>query len=81
MAQGNFDTMVERENVLLAETHWVLKVVQSRYSQRSCDNINELFQVLFPGCKIIEKFSCGRAKCGYIINHSFALYFVEGVKI
>ena len=64
--------MVERENVLLAEIRWVLKEVQSRYSQRSCDDINELFQVMFPGHKTIEKFSRDRNECGYIINHVIA---------
>ena len=77
MAQGTLETMVEKANVLLAEIRWVLKVVQSRYSQRSCNDINELFQVMFPGHKIIEKCSCGRTKCGYIINHGLAHYFVE----
>ena len=32
---------------------------------------------MFPGDKIIEKFSCGRTKCGYIINHGLGPYFVE----
>ena len=77
MTQGSLDTMVERKNVLLAEIRWVLKVIQSRYSQRSCDDINELLQVIFPGHKIIEKFPCGRTTCGYIINHGLAPYFVE----
>ena len=39
MAQGTLDKMVERENILLAEVRWVLKVVQSRYLQHSYDNI------------------------------------------
>ena len=50
IAQAILDTIVERE-----------KVVQSRFSQRSWDDINELFQVMFPGHKIIEKFSCDRS--------------------
>ena len=32
---------------------------------------------MFPGNKIIEKISCGRTKCGYIINHGLTPYFVE----
>ena len=32
---------------------------------------------MFPGNKIIEKISCGRTKCGYIINHGLAPYFIE----
>ena len=32
---------------------------------------------MFPGHKITEKISCGRTKCGYIINHGLAGYFVE----
>ena len=64
MAQRTLDTMVDKENVLLAVIRWVLKVVQSRYSQHSSYDITELFKVIFSGHKIIEKFSYGRTKCG-----------------
>ena len=32
---------------------------------------------LFPGHQVAEKFSCGRTKCGYYINHVPAPYFLE----
>jgi len=66
--------MVEKDNVFFAEVQWVLKVVQAKYSQRSCDGLNELFKVMFPDSNVAENFSCGRTKCGYIINHGLAPY-------
>ena len=32
---------------------------------------------MFPGNKTVEKFSCGRTKCGYCINHGLAPYFLK----
>ena len=64
MAQRTLDAMVDKENVLLAVIRWVLKVVQSRYSQHSSYDITELFKVIFSGHKIIQKFSYRRTKCG-----------------
>ena len=59
MAQGTLDKMVERENVLLAEVRWVLKVVQSRYSQHSYDDIvmklTNCFKLCFLDTKLPKR--------------------------
>ena len=32
---------------------------------------------MFPGHQVAEKFSCGRTKCGYYINHGLAPHFLK----
>ena len=41
------------------------------------EDISDLFKSMFLGKKIVEKFSCGRTKCDYYINHGLAPYFLE----
>ena len=43
-------------DVLFAEIRFALRTVESNYSQRSCENINELFKVMFPGNIVAEHF-------------------------
>lgn len=77
VVQSTLDTVVERDSVLAAEIRWVLKCVQSKYSQRSCDGLQELLNVMFPGHNIIEKFTLGRTKCSYILNYGLAPFFSD----
>ena len=77
LTQRCISSFVERDAIITAEIRWVLKVVQSNYSQRSCEDIAELFKTMFPGHQVAEKFSCGRTKCGYYINHGLAPHFLE----
>ena len=55
--QSSIDSVFERDHITDAEIRWCLKVVQSRYSQRSCDNVIKLFTAMFH-----------KSKCGYVIN-------------
>ena len=57
LTQSTIDSMVEQVNILTAEIHWVLKVVQSNYSQCSSEDISDLFKSMFRVNKIVEKFS------------------------
>ena len=75
--QKSLDILVAKDNFLSAEIRWVLKCVQSRYSQRSCHDIQELLNIMFPGHILIEKFTIGRTKCAYILNHGLAPYFAD----
>ena len=60
--------MMTRENVAQAEIRCPLKTVESKYS-RLCDEINMLFQNMFPDSNIAKNFQLLRTKFGYIINH------------
>ena len=53
--QKTIDDTFTRD-VLFAEIRFALKTVESSYSQRSCENVNELFKVMFPGSIVAEHF-------------------------
>ena len=75
--QKAIDGTFTRDNVLFAEIRFALKTVESNYSQRSCENINELFKVMFPGSIVEEHVKLGRTKCGYLIIHGLRNYFLD----
>ena len=54
------------DNIRNTEIRWCLKVVESRYSQSSCDEIVKLFAEMFPDSEIAKKMTSGRTKGGYI---------------
>ena len=58
-----------------AAIYWELDVVQNHYSLNSCCNNRSLFIRMFRVSKIAELFSCGSAKCSYIINFGIGSYF------
>ena len=70
--QKTIDDTFTRD-VLFAEIRFALKTVESNYSQRSCENINELFKVMFPGSIVAEHFKLGRTKCDYLITHGLRI--------
>ena len=74
--QTSIENVFEMDNIINAEIRWCLKVVESRYSQRSCDQIVELLAIMFPA-REIAKMMLGRTKGGYIINHGIAPHFNE----
>ena len=76
-SQKTIDDTFTRDNVLFAEIRFALKTVESNYSQRSCENINELFKVMFPGSIVAEHFKLGRTKCGYLVAHGLRNYFLD----
>ena len=45
-----------------------IKVVLSKYSKSSCDDIGQLFKVMFPDSKVAESFSCVKTKSRYIVS-------------
>ena len=65
----------ERDHIIDAEIRWCLKVVQSRYSQRSCDNVVKLFTAMFHDSEIAMKMMLHESKCGYVINHGIPPYW------
>ena len=70
--QLSIPVMIEKNNIVDAEIRWCLQVVQSKYSQRSCNGIVELFTVMFPGSDIAKKMTLKKGKCGYMINYGIA---------
>ena len=69
------DTMLIDSSVLQAEVRLALKVVMSRYSKSSCNNITELFKIMFLHSDIVKSFTCAKTKCRYMIVYGLAPYF------
>ena len=44
--------MIISTSVTHAKICWALKVVLSKYSKSSCDDIGQLFKVMFPNSKV-----------------------------
>ena len=53
-ASGRVDTMMNAVAVSHAEIHWVIKVVNSRFSYHSCINLNSLLASMFPDSQIVK---------------------------
>ena len=66
---------ISRDDVLNAEVLWAIKTVMLHYSMNSSSNTGKLFKMMFPDSQIAQKFSCGKAKCSYLITHGLASYF------
>lgn len=73
--QGTILSAVSRNETLTAEVLWALKVANSHYSYKSCEDISQLFQVMFPDSQIAARFTCGGRKCSYMCNFGLAPYF------
>ena len=69
------DKMLIDSSVLQAEVRWALKVVMSRYSKSSCNDVTELFKIMFPDSDIAKSFTCAKTKCRYMIVYGLAPYF------
>lgn len=52
-----------------------LKVANSHYSYKSCEDTGQLFQTMFPDSKIAASFACGERKCSYLCTFGLAPYF------
>ena len=60
-----------------AEIRWVLKVVLSYFSYRSCLGTNKLFKTMFPDSAISKKFLMSKTRCAYVIHFGTELIFKD----
>ena len=70
--QLSIKTVLEKNNIIDAEIRCCLKVVKSKFSLRSCDNLHSLFSLMFPDRETARKMTLQMDKCKYVINHGFA---------
>ena len=75
--QQSITSMIEKNNVIDAEIRWCLKVVTSKFSQHSCDEVVKLFSVMFPDSEIAKNMTLQKDKCKYVIKYGLAPYFEE----
>ena len=47
---------------LTAAICWTIKTISSHYSNKSCKNIGNIFQFMFPGSLIAKTFACAEKK-------------------
>ncbi len=73
--QGTILSAASRNETLTAEVLWALKVANSHYSYKSCEDTGQLFQSMFPDSKIAASFACGERKCSYLCTFGLAPYF------
>ena len=52
-------------------------MILRKNDSNSCAKKNDLFGTTFKDSKIAQSFTCGSAKCPYIINFGLALYFKD----
>ena len=69
---STLDSIIVPVSAAKAEIRWDLKVVDSNFSLRSCLDLNDLFQVMFPDRTIAKNFQLSKTKCGYYINFGVA---------
>ncbi|GBN22583.1 hypothetical protein AVEN_56254-1 [Araneus ventricosus] len=63
-----------------AEILWTLKVLNSHYSYKSCENVNYIFKTMFPDSEVAKNFSCGEKKTAYLSVFGIAPYFLSLLK-
>ncbi|CAM4672851.1 unnamed protein product [Leuciscus chuanchicus] len=68
---------VTRQDALRAEVLWALKVANSHYSFKSCEDVSALFSAMFPDSQLAAKFARGERKCAYLCNFGLAPYFKQ----
>lgn len=56
------DNLIILVSAAQAEIRWVLKVVGSNFSLRSCLDLNDLFRVIFPDSTIAKNVQLSRTK-------------------
>lgn len=74
--QGTISNVTRQES-LRPEVLWALKVANSHYSFKSCEDVSELFSVMFPDSQLAGKFACGERKCAYLCTFGLAPYFKQ----
>ena len=69
----------ERANVIKAEIIWAIKSVMSNFSANSCENISNVFSLMFD-CETASKFHMSRTKISYLITEGLSPFFIEDLK-
>ena len=73
--QPRINTMLERDNITIAEIIWALHIVHKHESIRSGAEAVLLFEKMFPDLKIAKRMKLQRTKITYVINFGLANYF------
>ncbi|CAF0764829.1 unnamed protein product [Adineta ricciae] len=76
LEKNHKDKLLSSEDqITKAEVLWSLNVAQKGFSYSSCNELNELFPLMFPDSSIAKKFSIQSDKMSYVISHGLGPYF------
>jgi hypothetical protein len=63
---------VLKKETLTADICWTIKAITSHYSYKSCKNIGNIFQFMFPDSPIAKTFACAEKKTADLeLHHMF----------
>ena len=71
---GSLDNLLLKNEVIIAEILWCLKLVAGHRSYNSCNNISEIFKIMFSRSDVARQFSLGKTKACYMILYGIAPY-------
>jgi hypothetical protein len=58
---------VAKKETLTADMCWTIKAITSHYSNKSCNNIGNIFQLMFPDSLITKTFACTEKKIAHLV--------------
>ncbi|CAF4586322.1 unnamed protein product [Rotaria sp. Silwood1] len=64
-----------QEQVTKAEAVWALTVAQRAISFNSCNEIGDVFRIMFPDSKIAKEFSMQAKKISYVLSYGLGPHF------
>ena len=67
------------DSVTKAEVIWAPQTVAKHQSYRSCDDVKNIFEAMFPDSEIAHKFTLGRTKAAYTVVYGLAPYFQQAL--
>ena len=73
--QATIEPAINNVEHTKAEILWTLKATSAGYSNNSCTNNAELFQLMFPDSKIAQSFKLGPTKLKYLTNFGIAPHY------
>lgn len=75
--QMDISGFVKNQNVLKAETLWILNSVTSHWSCKSAGDSIHVLKLMFPDNEIARRMSCAETKCAYVTNFGIAPHFSQ----
>ena len=56
---------------------WLLKSIESGFSNNSNDDIGDVLRLMDPNSKVLQSFRMKKTKAAYVVNHGLAPYFLQ----
>ncbi|XP_074652758.1 uncharacterized protein LOC141907086 [Tubulanus polymorphus] len=71
------DDFVSKDSVKKAEILWTLKTVTGHFSFKSCEDVRDLFKLMFADSVIADRITFSEHKCKYLASFGIYPYFRE----